>query len=228
MAKKKQPDQPEGERPKPRRRKIRGNRGSLIELQLVKRRLIVARLHEQGVELQEIAKRLNISVASAHRDKELVLEDYQNETAEYRQRIVAKSLVELDAVKYEAWQSWAKSLLNAETIIETNGTGKKDKSITKRTEGQCGDATYLDKIIRAIEARAKLLGLYVQPEDKAGTEDGQARTRQQIVIFLKGFGIDLPTPVGPKSLNAIDEAPDTPHTNGNGKSKRKPPHSNGD
>lgn len=63
----------------------------------------------------------------------------------------------MNEVEREAWQQWRRSTQDAETRTEAEGKG--GVFVTEKTEGQSGNPALLDKVIKASERRAKLLGL---------------------------------------------------------------------
>lgn len=72
---------------------------------------------------------------------------------ELRQR----ELAVCDEVEREAWEQWYRSTKDARSRIEAET--KDGTFVTKRVEGQSGNPALLDKVLKAAERRAKLLGL---------------------------------------------------------------------
>ncbi len=66
-------------------------------------------------------------------------------------------LDKLDEIEREAWEQWYRSTQDAES--RTEAETKDGTFVTERKEGQSGNPALLDKIIKASERRAKLLGL---------------------------------------------------------------------
>jgi hypothetical protein len=81
---------------------------------------------------------------------------------ELRQREVVKC----EVIEREAWEQWRRSTENAVCVTTTTGIDGDDdeaesepaKKVVKE-EGQSGNPALLDKVLKAMERRAKLLGL---------------------------------------------------------------------
>jgi len=123
------------------------------------------RLRLEGLTLEEIAKRLGYSNRSSVlvaiiRARSRLCPIPQIE--ELRNREVASTY----EIEREAWEQWFRSMENKksetvkESAVDTGQNGDALKVETqKKTEGQCGNPAYLEKILMAQARRARLLGI---------------------------------------------------------------------
>jgi hypothetical protein len=72
---------------------------------------------------------------------------------ELRQQEIARTF----EIEQEAFEQWERSTEDAETTTTTEDD--KGQSTTLKREGQSGNPALLDKVLKAMERRAKLLGL---------------------------------------------------------------------
>jgi hypothetical protein len=145
---------------------------------------VVARLREekaiklrlQGLTLQEIAAEVGYASRGATRDailRAMARIPNPENAAELRQREVDKC----DEIERELWEQWYRStddavkqttktplaavVIDGETgDIQPATTSAGDKpEISRTVEGQSGNTSLVDKILKAMERRSKLLGL---------------------------------------------------------------------
>ena len=136
----------------------------------------------------EVMRRLgleHLSSGTVHADIKRLLKEYQKERLDNVEERVTAELARLDLVIREAWEQWEESKKPWRDVQQTEygvpstpddedegGGGKRPTSIQAvkavrktATERGIGDPRYLDIIIRALERRAKLLGLDKQQVD---------------------------------------------------------------
>lgn len=113
-------------------------------------------LRLEGLTLQQIADRLGyISRESARSAvlRGMVRLGSPENAEELRKQEVAKTY----EIEQEAWEQWHRSTEDA-VSVSVRQTIKGDETTTTRV-GQCGNPALLDKVLKAMERRAKLLGL---------------------------------------------------------------------
>ena len=133
----------------------------------------------------EVMRRLglqHLSSGTVHADIKRLLKEYQKERLDNVEERVTAELARLDLVIREAWEQWEESKKPWRDVQQTDygipSTPDGDEGGTKPTSIQAvkavrktatergiGDPRYLDIIIRALERRAKLLGLDKQQVD---------------------------------------------------------------
>lgn len=159
----------------------RGNNNKLREQRNLKeqRLEIVAPLWRKNYtyrEIQaEVKKRLDLktyALCTVKHDVDTLLQEWQENRLDDTDKKVTSELARIDLVIREAWDMWEKSKVDYEKK-KGKQHGKptfdeKGVQIGVKTSWQelcneefraCGDARYLDIIIRCIERRCKLLGL---------------------------------------------------------------------
>jgi hypothetical protein len=125
--------------------------------------------------------------------------------AELSERVKAEKAVQhesYEVVKRTAWQEWERSRRNAVMVrtkssaIEADrGRGKVDlpaEEVTRTVKGRLGDPRYLAEVRAAMDAQAKLWGLYAAPTDPPpdqGAADPEVARR---ALLAAGADVDPP------------------------------------
>lgn len=142
---------------------------------------IVAEMYKRGYSFRdmknEVMKRLDLksySLDTLHKDVRRLLDEWKKERVEKIDQVMQLELQRNNDIIKEAWQAWEKSKTDYEKRTSKqyglpeknkNGeTGGEERIRTTKIEQQremirsCGDARYLEVIIKAEERNAKLLG----------------------------------------------------------------------
>jgi hypothetical protein len=81
---------------------------------------------------------------------------------------IAEQLRRIDLIEAQAWEQWERSKQDAvENSMETSKDGFKKKQTIRP---QTGDARYLDSMLKCVDMRCKLLGIYKPPEERSEME----------------------------------------------------------
>ena len=149
------------------------------------RRARVAKLYHSGWLVQDIA-----TAVKAHREtirKDLACLQAQwldSQKALYAQRQI-RELQRLDVLESENWDAWQQSKEVSLTEMDEQTVGGKDggKSVTRAVRRhQVGDPRFLTELRRIVEARCRILGLFVkengEPGDGSDTQQGPAELRK--------------------------------------------------
>jgi hypothetical protein len=127
------------------------------------RRAEVAQLIKEGVPVNDIAARLNVTRQTIHADLcDLHAKWLRQAAASYSEAKV-RALLQLHQIEDEAMSAWDRSTKPAITeMTETVDRGEAGNATkTRRTvQYKVGDAKYLDTILKCIAERYKILGLY--------------------------------------------------------------------
>jgi ParB-like chromosome segregation protein Spo0J len=124
-------------------------------------------------------------------------------------------LAKVDRVEQAAWEAWERSLLDAErkeAVLDESGTDGnpvKKTHVKKITEGQSGDARFLEIILKCGERRCGILGIPTQTSrmEHSGP-DGQ---KEVAVKILAGIDPEKAFPPQPK-LSSTPTPSDTAAT----------------
>jgi len=125
----------------------------------------IARLIKRGYNKHSIAEQLGLEYSQIASDYRQILRSVTKSVKSNISGHVARTLVELEEVKREAWEAWEKSKKNSKKkVVETSeitteeGTGERVK-IIRTTEGRIPEAKFLSIIEKCIDSEKKLLGL---------------------------------------------------------------------
>lgn len=187
----------------------RGNNNKLrLQRNMKEQRLeIVAPLWRKNYtyrEIQaEVRKRLGLdtyALCTVKHDVDTLLQEWQENRLEDTDKKVTSELARIDLVIREAWDMWEKSKVDYEKkkgrqhgkpIFDEEGTQTGVKTSWQELYNEefraCGDARYLDIIIRCIERRCKLLGLDKETVDlNAQIGDGRLE-----IVYVSGNDVGL-------------------------------------
>jgi transcriptional antiterminator len=128
-----------------------------------------ASLREKGHSLRDIAKEIDLSFKQVQRDLQEIeaalIEDAKDSMEEYRKQILAK----LRNTQIQSYKGWLKSLQDKEKHSEK--MSEKGMEHTSSTEAQSGNPSHMANMIKAIEAEAKMLGVYNEATDENENSD---------------------------------------------------------
>lgn len=131
------------------------------------RRPRVASAYIRGEPQASIAQREGVDQGTISRDLKAIHRDWVKNTTFNLDKEKALVLAKLDELERAAWHGWELSLKDAErqkisTGEEAGKDGKKKPKgarIEKVTEGQGGNARFLEVILNCVKRRCELLGL---------------------------------------------------------------------
>ena len=154
------------------------------------RMTIIAELLEKGYNYKQIQQevmartgRETLSTGTITADVRRLMKEYRQERLIDMDEVVTLELAKLNRIIRTAWEAWERSLEPGENIrtkrkgVPATGqtTGQKADELTtlfieqtKEKFRGCGDAKYLDIILRAMERRHRILGLDRVAVDMSG------------------------------------------------------------
>lgn len=130
----------------------------------------ILRLTRRGWTQSAIAKRLGIARQTVGGILERYAKRLAKEVQLQRELLIAQQIDKIDEVVREAYGEWDRSKEEAKKeFVKIGQNPKGDTSeIGETKEWQCGDPRYLAVIIKALDQRAKIMGLF--PEKQQGNE----------------------------------------------------------
>jgi hypothetical protein len=141
------------------------------------RRTKVAQLAVEGWSQPAIAKELKIALGTVNGDLKAIRQEWRDQYAAKADELVDKELAKLDHIECEAWKGFYRSLEDKVRLKCTEDEdGQKNESLR---EPQSGNPAYMDKILRAMERRAKLLGW-----EKESEAPGAAQPLQIVEVVV--------------------------------------------
>ena len=132
--------------------------------QVLRRRAEVSELYlSQGLSMEEIAQRLQVSPQQVSHDMQRCRESWRSAANINVGEMAKRELARLDTVESQAWISWRKSAgLHKVERWEVSSDGTKRKVVTE--ERRIGDPAFLGLVTKCVEQRCKLLGLNAPPK----------------------------------------------------------------
>jgi hypothetical protein len=124
---------------------------------LERRRRVAARYLRGDLQYQ-IAQAFEVAQSTISRDLDAIHAEWLAQAVKDRGTWVAQLLAEIEEAKKQAWAAWSKSQENAEVLRAKVRGGLQESE--KITRGQAGDPRFLDLVLKCVEARAVILGLY--------------------------------------------------------------------
>lgn len=132
------------------------------------------------------AEKLNLSKAHICRLMKRVYQFWREEKLRNFDELVVDELNRLDWVEKEAREAWEKSKEPKDTVIkdvanskEKRGVGARVRKITERSNG---DARFMEVILKASDARRKILGI-----DAPVKVDARVQVQQELSIAAEKF-----------------------------------------
>lgn len=155
---------------------------------IIYRREAVAQRYLRRQTMQEIATALEIGVGTVHRDITAVLDQWRAAAASSLDQWRAEELARCNAVEAEAWRAWERSCLDR-TRNRTRKTESETVSVQAEvaTEKRDGNPKFMEMILKCIDMRCKLLGVYPKGEE--------GRDQQRTAISI--LEIERPVEPGP-------------------------------
>lgn len=140
------------------------------DTEIARDRAMIADLHYKGHNDSSITQILNsrpdvdyeISRRMVTYDRNKLLKEWQEEQYTHTDEWVAETIAELEVIKAEAWRAWERSL-DANTKRKVRDSVQ-DGEIIQLSEEMVtqgvGDTKYLDIVMKCIQERNRLRGLY--------------------------------------------------------------------
>jgi hypothetical protein len=105
-------------------------------------------------------------------------------------QVKARELARIDRLEQEYWDAWIRSLQDKEVSVAAKTTGKETTSKTElRREGQAGNPRFLDGVMKCIEQRLKIFGLYAPTQiDVSWRQEAEEKGIRASDIFEEFVG----------------------------------------
>lgn len=152
------------------------------KLEIKRDRAKITELYIQGHYQSDIAEQLGLTQPQISYDLKVIQKEWVKNTTLSLDEYKGKELAKIDHLECVYWQAWDRSLRDFKSkIIKGKGIGK-DKETgkpiadsteqTMKTEDRNGDPRYLDGVMKCIEQRCKLLGIYAPEKREHTGKDG--------------------------------------------------------
>jgi hypothetical protein len=178
-------------------------------LATAKRRAEAVELYLAGWTQTAIAEKQGVTQPAIFEDIQVTLRELHEQRIADMELKQQEQVAKHQKVGREAWEAWERSQKDAETSKQSTGTNEEggDWHKSEKTKrGQYGDPRFLDIVIKANEAIAKLMGLNA-PDKLEITDRGGMLVREVIVRDRSELA----------ALPGIVRASDLAKPNGNGK-----------
>lgn len=121
----------------------------------------VARLYKACLSLRDIADAVGVSKSQAHKDLAEVRRRWRESSIRDFDAAKERELEAIDRVEMAAWEGWERSLEDAVKLVEEDKQAGEYPGKTNRmeTQGQSGDARFLNTVMSCIERRCKIFGV---------------------------------------------------------------------
>jgi predicted DNA-binding protein YlxM (UPF0122 family) len=143
-------------------------------IQIERDRQTIMELACKGWSMQKIADYLEVSKTTVHRELGVVKQAWLDSTIEDRSLYVKQELQRLSMVESEYWAAWERSQSPQTTLTESDIApedaieaqmneaigGSSALKLSKRTQTTAGNPQFLGGVVKVIETRSKLLGLF--------------------------------------------------------------------
>jgi hypothetical protein len=167
-----------------------------LAIQRDRDRLTIMELMLKGWTYQKIADYLETSKTTIFRDVQFIKQAWLDAAIEDRNLYVQQEMSRLGMVEAEYWAAWERSQQPQTTLTETDvdqpdmdaiegqmlealGSGPAVKT-SKRTQQQAGNPQFLGGIVKVVETRCKLLGLF--PDGSTSAAQLQMSDQQLTVL----------------------------------------------
>jgi hypothetical protein len=127
-------------------------------LAILERRKNVAARYVRGATQWEIARAFEVDQKTISNDLAAIRKEWLAGAVRDMDEIKARELAKIDACEAEAWKAWTKSQENAE-ILRARMRGQESQT-EKVSKGQAGDPRFLDVVLKCVEKRCQILGVY--------------------------------------------------------------------
>jgi hypothetical protein len=131
-------------------------------LAILERRKNVAARYVRGETQWEIARAFEVDQKTISNDLAAIRKEWLADAVRSVDEIKARELAKIDECEAQAWRAWTKSQENAETLrARVRGKGDDARPETEKvTKGQAGDPRFLDLVLKCVEKRCLILGVY--------------------------------------------------------------------
>ena len=140
--------------------------------EMAKRRSQVAELYIQGWPQARIALQLGVTQPTVGNDLKAIQAQWRVSALRDFDAARELELQKLDRIERESWEAWERSQQPAQSgkvrLLASGG-----ETTEKSLEHQTGDPRYLDQVLKCIDARSKLLGLFAPTKIAPVTPDGR-------------------------------------------------------
>jgi hypothetical protein len=143
-------------------------------------RATVAELYLKGWTQLQIAQHLEIDQSTVSRDLKCLQEQWKASAARDFDTDKAAELERLAMIEKEAWAAWQKSQTAKETSLSEElavASGGRSRTSVK-IEQKTGEVAYINALVKIVDIRAKLLGLF--PSEKTSGGAGLALNDTQL------------------------------------------------
>jgi hypothetical protein len=179
------------------------------KLAILERRKHVAHRYVTGQRQHEIARSLEVDLATIKRDLAFIREEWRQDAVRDVGERQAAELAKLDALERTCWEAWERSLLPKETsetrrVQDDAPPGKDNESgqhqarieALLRREQRDGNPRFLETALNCIKRRCEILGLDAPKGAASGTQTNN--------IVLNWSALVGRPPAGPQ----VEGAPD--------------------
>jgi hypothetical protein len=179
-------------------------------LAILERRKNVAARYVRGETQWEIARAFEVDQKTISNDLAAIRKEWLADAVRSVDEVKARELAKIDECEAQAWRAWTKSQENAETLrARVRGKGEDARPETEKvTKGQAGDPRFLDLVLKCVEKRCLILGVYdsaFEAQIKELRARVEALTREQSTAEGRGTP---PDPVPGLPGEAIAGPPD--------------------
>jgi hypothetical protein len=150
-------------------------------MQTARDRAAIAELNCKGWTQQKIANYMELSTPTVCREIKAIKKAWAAATLDSHGELVSMELNRLRMVESEYWLAWEKSQADQTTVTETDeasveaqmnfALGNSGTKTSRRTQTSAGNPQFLGGVVKVIETRCKLLGLF--PDGTAPRGGGQ-------------------------------------------------------
>lgn len=122
----------------------------------------VSRFYLTGTPQYEIGRQLGVVDSQISYDLKVIQKRWQQSQLTNYETRRARELARINTIEREAWEGWRRSQQGRETSI-TEQLDMGDQTCFKtqlKKEGQVGDPRFLATVLRCVEERCKIFGLY--------------------------------------------------------------------
>ena len=127
---------------------------------VLKRRAIVSEMYLAGKTQYQISCVVHVTPQQVSQDLRRIREQWRNTTLLNVDEKVGLELARVDQVEHEAWKAWDDSIGKHAVVMEKEG--KDGIETITRTEKLSGDPRFLVTMLRCVDIRCRILGLYAR------------------------------------------------------------------
>lgn len=150
---------------------------------LLERRQKVAARYVRGEAQWQIARAFEVDQSTISRDLAAIRKEWLASAVRSMDEVKARELAKIDATEEQAWRAWTRSQEPAEVLrARINGGTSTTEKVSK---GQAGDPRFLEVILKCVEKRCQILGVY---EAGAGGEALEPVTLVEVPVDAPGGG----------------------------------------